>query len=353
MSVHQINGHWYYRFSINGVRHRRAIKEARTKKQAEQAEREVRNRIYESVWGESGQRNFGDFVDNVYIPHAKQHKKGFNVERSVLKALISAFGALRMCEITPRLVLEFQQHRLTETTNRGRPRSKATVNRDVAVLSSIFKLAGRLGEVKENPVSKIQYFGNLPKRDRVLSDDEELRLLNGLSDSDLRGKVETYLYTGLRRGELFQLQWRDIDFENGLIRLRPEITKTDKARTVPMLSNVIQILSDMKTKAGKALPEDAVFAGGNSGGAFFSEQLRNACQDIGIEAVTCHTLRHTFSTRANRFGVDPFAQKAALGHSKLSQTADYTHQSNETFRRNWNGFEEHLCQRNDKNGDLQ
>ena len=346
MSVHQINGHWYLRFTINGVRYRQAIKEAQTRRQAERVEQIKKNEIFEKRWGESGQRNFAEFVENTYKPHARQHKKGFEVERSVLKALVESFGRLRLCEITPPGVLQFQQQRLGETTNRGRSRSKATVNRDVAVLSAIFKLAGRLGEVKENPVSKIQYYGNLPKRDRVLSDDEETALMHEIrNDLDLRRKVEIYLYTGLRRSELFLLEWRDIDIINGLIRLRPETTKTGKARTIPMLSNVREILSDLSNEAGNVQPDSLIFAGTGHTAGLFSLRLKNACDRLGIGNLSAHTLRHTFSTRANRFGVDPFAQKAALGHAKLSQTADYTHQSKETFQRNFEGFEEHLRKR--------
>ncbi len=348
------NGTWYVRFQVGGNRVRKAIKEARTKKQAERAEQVLRNELFERRWGETGQRNFADFVEKIYKPHARQHKKGFNVERSVLNAILDSFGKTRLGDIGPKDVLQFQQYRAAETTTRGRTRSRATVNRDVAVLSSIFKLASRLGEVKGNPVNKIQYFSNLPKRDRVLSDDEEVLLLYGLkSDADMLRKVEILLYTGLRRNELFQLQWRDVDFTSGRIWLRSETTKASKKRSAPLFSNVRLILRDILAEAGNTSPECLIFAGPDCRAISFSLNLKDACDRIGLDGITAHVLRHTFSTRANRFGVDPFAQKEVLGHSKLSQTADYTHQSNETFLRNFDGFENHLRQRNDNNPNLQ
>jgi len=354
MSVHLENNRWYVRFQIDGVRIRKAIKQAQNRKQAERAERVLKNQLSERTWGESGLRNFADFVESIYKPNARQHKKGFDVERSVLKALLESFSRFRLGEITPSNVLEFQQKRACEITNRGTTRSKATVNRDMAVLSAIFKLAASLGEVKENPVSKIRYFGNLPKRDRILSDDEEPVLLNGIRhDIDLCRKVEILLYTGLRRGELFRLEWRDVDLINGVIRLRSETTKTGRARTIPMFSNVRRILTDLLTRAGDVRPDNLIFGGSVGRAGIFSVRLNAACARLGIENLTAHSLRHTFSTRANRFGVDPFAQKETLGHAKLSQTADYTHQSSETFLRNFDGFENHLRQRNDKNGTLQ
>ncbi len=348
------NGTWYVRFQVGGNRVRKAIKEARTKTQAERAERVLRNELFERTWGETGQRNFADFVEKVYKPHARQHKKGFDVERSVLNALLESFGKLRLAEVTPQGVLDFQQKRASEITTRGKKRSRATVNRDVAVLSAIFKLAGRMGEVKENPVSKIQYFGNLPKRDRVLSDDEEKLLLARMNgDTDLRRKFEILLYTGLRRNELFLLQWRDVDFERGRLRLRSETTKTGTQRNPPLFSNVREIFTAMFAEAKNPSPNSLVFDGPDCRAKTFSTKLKEICGAAGLNDITAHSLRHTFSTRANRFGVDVFAQKEALGHAKLAQTADYTHQSNETFLRNFDGFENHLRQRNDKKSELQ
>lgn len=75
MSVHLENGRWYVRFQVNGLRIRKVIKEARTKKQADRAEQVLKNELFEKRWGETGQRNFGDFVDNTYRAYAKQHKK--------------------------------------------------------------------------------------------------------------------------------------------------------------------------------------------------------------------------------------------------------------------------------------
>lgn len=353
MSIHLENGRWYVRFQVNGSRIRKAIKEARTKKQAERAEQVLKNELFERRWGETGKRNFKDFVENVYKRHARQHKKGFKVELSVLTALIDSFGKLCLGEITPQHVLEFQNKRASEITTRGTKRSRATVNRDVAVLSAIFKLAGRLGEVKENPVSKIQYFGNLPKRDRVLSDDEEITLLARIRhDKDLSRKVEILLYTGLRRNELFLLQWRDVNLEAGRLRLRSETTKTGRQRTTPLFSNTRAIFEELLNERGNPAPNSLIFDGPEHRALRFSAKLKEVCDDIEMSDVTAHTLRHTFSTRANRFHVDPFAQQEALGHAKLAQTADYTHQSNETFLRNFDGFEDYLRQRNDKNGIL-
>ena len=70
---------------------------------------------------------------------------------------------------------------------------------------------------------------------------------------------------------------------------------------------------------------------------------------LGWKDLTVHSLRHTFSTRADKFGIGAFAQKALLGHAKLSMTDRYTHLSKETLKDSLKGFENMLVQKLDSN----
>lgn len=343
MSVYQRNGHWHLSITINGKRIRKAIKEARTRRQAERAERVLRDEIFENRFGIGGQRYFADFVENSYKPYAKEHKKGYLVEHSVLTALVERFGKYRLCEITPEEVENFKRQRASEITTRKTKRSKATVNRDIAVLSAIFKLAKNYGEIKENPVNNIKYYNNLPSRERVLSEDEEIKLFNKMSkDILLSRKIEILLYTGIRRGELFKLEWRDIDLADGFINIRKEITKTGTARIVPMLSNVKSIFESLKFEAGEVSPLNKVFAGAEYQTQALSKQFKDIAIELNLNDVTIHTLRHTFSTRADKYKVGAFAQKDILGHSKLKMTSKYTHPSKETLKASLLNFEEYV-----------
>ena len=68
-----------------------------------------------------------------------------------------------------------------------------------------------------------------------MSDDEETMLFDRIHDkTDLSRKIEILLYTGMRRGELFKIEWRDIDLATGFINIRKEITKTGKVRIIPI-----------------------------------------------------------------------------------------------------------------------
>ncbi len=343
MSVFQRNNHWYLSVTVNGKRIRKAIKEARTRTQAERAERILRDEIYENRYGDGGQRLFSDFVEKSYKPYAKEHKRGYNVELSILNVLIEKFGKQRLIEITPETVEKFKRERATEITNRGNLRSKSTVNRDVAVLSAVFNLAKDFGEIKENPVSRIKYYTNLNSRERVLSEFEEKVLFNAIRD-DVRfsRQVEILLYTGMRRGELFKLEWRDIDLAEGYINIRKETTKTGKARSIPMFSNVREIFENLRGEVADTIITEKIFSGSIWEKTKLTAKFREVCDSFGFNDLTIHSLRHTFSTRCQKHGVGAFAQKALLGHAKLSMTDRYTHLSKETLTANLTEFERHI-----------
>lgn len=343
MSVYQINGHWYLSVTVNGKRIRKAIKEARTRQQAEKAERILRDEIYEKRFGEGGFRLFGDFVEKSYKPYAKEHKRGYKVELSILNVLIDNFGKQRLIDITPEAVETFKRDRKSEITIRGDVRSKSTVNRDVAVLSAVFNLAKDYGEIKNNPVSNIKYYTNLNSRDRILSEEEEAILFESIKDDvKFSRQVELLLYTGMRRGELFKLEWRDIDLVEGFINIRKETTKTGKSRTIPMLSNVQKIIEELSNENKNFLDGEKIFCGHSWQSTAFSSKFSKICIDLGFKDLTVHSLRHTFSTRADKYGVGAFAQKSLLGHAKLSMTDRYTHISRETLKSSLENYERNL-----------
>jgi integrase len=343
MSVYQRNGHWYLDVTVNGKRFRKAIKEARTKRQAEKAELVLRDEIFENRYGIGGQKTFVEFVEKSYKPYAAHHKKGYSVELSVIKSLLDEFGSQKLYEITPEQIEGFKRRRATEITRFGAVRSRATVNRDIAVLSAIFNLAKSYGELKENPVSRVTYYGNLNSRTRVLSEIEERKLFKTIADDEpLKQKITILLYTGMRRGELFKLEWRDVDLKKGSITIRAEITKTGKGRIIPMLSNVSKVFKAILVERPNVVDEDRIFLGQQSTPWMLSQSFRKICDSLGWKDLKLHSLRHTFSTRADQYGVGPFAHKELLGHSKLTMTDRYTHVSEETLRHSLGRFEQYL-----------
>jgi integrase len=151
------------------------------------------------------------------------------------------------------------------------------------------------------------------RRERVLSRDEESRLLDACGDRTItysrRGKKVTAniksgqrkhlraliicaVDTGMRRGEMFKLRWRDVDFASRSITVIAENSKTARARVVGMTSRLHEELEKLWLES----PQDdggIVFGITNS----IKKAFGSACEEAGIEGLHFHDLRHTAITR--------------------------------------------------------
>ena len=145
------------------------------------------------------------------------------------------------------------------------------------------------------------------------------------------------MYTGIRRGEMLGLRWRDIDFDRKLIHIQRQITvhknrpnrcppKSESGnRPVPLLPELEAILRETLPSDTTRIDEYVV-----SGQKAFSErQYRNRVEriekQINLHGATAHIFRHTFCTMAAAH-TDIKTLQTIAGHSKISMTMDrYTH----------------------------
>ena len=158
----------------------------------------------------------------------------------------------------------------------------------------------------------------------------------------LRPVSEVALCTGMRKGELFQLKRKDLNFGTAAItrvvdgevwEVRPawlliERSKNGRPRVIPMSRRVRKIL--------QALCEDVttgeyVFRSIRTGERIndIKKGFVSACQEAGLDNLTFHDLRHTWSSRAAERGVPEHVRRDILGHTPKSMTGDYTHASPE------------------------
>lgn len=184
----------------------------------------------------------------------------------------------------------------------------ATVNRYLAALKATFSLVVRNKKAEANPVKTVRLLKENNQRVRWLP--KKYRLL-----------VIVSLNTGLRKSEQLNLQWRDVDFRQGLLLVRN--LKPGDSRYVPMNAVVVQTL--------KALPRRIhspfVFAGRKAGAhmndlpKYWEEYLKKA----KIENFHWHDLRHAFASRLVMAGADLYTVKKLLGHHDMKMTERYAH----------------------------
>ena len=168
------------------------------------------------------------------------------------------------------------------------------------------------------------------QRTRFLSPSESESLLEDLRlhSPDYAEMATVSLYAGLRLGEIFNLTWGAVDFENNRLHIRD--TKSRKDRALPMG----ETLRNLFLNKPKGSPNDLVFPARGGGkrtqiSKVFMESVDRLGLNSGVsdprEKVSFHNLRHSFASRLVQSGVDLYVVKTLLGHQNISQTQRYSH----------------------------
>lgn len=322
---------WYCIFTVRGKRTGLiALPEATNKKQAEQAEAKIKTEMFEGRYGNPARKiSFEKFVREDYLSWAKQHKRRWQQDAYYIEYLVEHFRGKTLADITPELIRKYQQKRRSEITNRGQQRNPSTVNREVALLSKIFSLAVESEHLEANPCKKVNKFKVNNRKERVITAEEEALIRDAVKQQQpkLAPVVILAFNTGMRRGELFNMVWDDVDFEAGLIRIPKTITKNGKGRDLPMSQETRTVLLDLRGSE-EARKERVFDFNPDSAGTTFSL----ICQELKLEGVTLHTIRHTYATRLAEAGIHPFVAQELLGHLRLDMTRYYTHTQSEMKR---------------------
>jgi len=323
MTIRKRGTRYYYDFMIRRQRYRGALPEARTKAQAERAETKIKTMVYERKYGKvSASIPFAEFVHSVYLPWAKANKRSWGDDERHAKVYCRHFGNKSLSEIDYQMIQEFKVERMKSITRHGRVRKPASVNRELAILSGIFRMAVDYDEITDNPCRKVQKLPENNQRTRHLSFEEEDRLFAKLTGNReyLRSIVTVAIYAGPRRGELLKLRWSDVDFALNTINFKQ--TKTNKDRSVPMEPIVRTVLSELHEVAGDL---EYVFVNPDTGTRYteVKRAFASACREAGISDFTFHDLRHTFGTRLADAGVDVVKIKELMGHASIVTTMRY------------------------------
>lgn len=203
-------------------------------------------------------------------------------------------------------------------------RAPATVQRQKAVLSSLFKYAIDQGYLKNNPVTEtpsIKIGDN--QIERFLSDEERERLLLACKESKwskLYLLVLMSLTCGARRSELTNLKWSDINFKESNVRLSDTKNGSSRVLSFPQIT-MDEMLKHREIGNGLMFPSPS-----NSTKPFcFRKHWENALKTAKIEKFRWHDMRHDFCTQMAKNGVEDLTIAKMAGHKSLQTTARYTH----------------------------
>ncbi len=246
------------------------------------------------------------------LPEVKG-KRSYAKDQMHCRRLISYFGEKLLKDITPAKVEAYKHQRLSDISHRGKPTRPATVNREITTFKTIFNKAVKNGKADRNPAQGVKQLKENNERDRILSQEEYVRLL-AHCPPHLNPIIRVAYHTGMRRGEILNLTWGQVDLKEGFLRLRAEDTKTNEGRLVPLNKELIKMLKAMP----RGLPMTPVFTYKGQPLAEMKRSFATACKRAGIEGFTFHDLRHTAINNWRIAGHDYFRIMAATGHKTMN-----------------------------------
>jgi len=315
MGVYRRGKIWYIDcYQSNGARIRKKV--GNSKKQAERVLEKVKTQVIEDKYFDiekSKKIKLKDFAEKFISTYCKANKNSWKSDVVHLKQISSYLGDVYLNEITALKIEEFKRHRLEQGIK------PATVNRALACLKTMFNKALEWQFLTKNPISNIKLLKEDNKRLRFLEKEEIERLLCECSPH-VKNVVYFALNTGMRRGEILNLKWSDVDFSNKLIFVNR--TKTKEKRTIPINTQVERML----VKTRELYISEYVFCN-EDGGRLKSirTSFRNALKRAGISDFRFHDLRHTYASHLAMSNVDLFTIKELLGHKRIEMTSRYSH----------------------------
>jgi integrase len=275
---------------------------------------------------EAKRHTLTDLIDR-YLSDVLTHKRASTAcdQTRQLRWWKTQLGHWLLADITPALIVEYRDKLAHD---KAKPRTNATVNRYLAVLSHTFTLGLREWQwCEDNPVRKVTKPREPRARVRFLADQERHQLLEACKASRnpyLHTIVVLALATGARRGELLGLRWADVDLKRGTLTFQE--TKNGERRAVPLTGQAL-VLMCQHAKV-RRLDTVLVFPDATGRRALgIREAFEGAVDRAGIADFRFHDLRHSFASYLAMNGATLAEIAEVLGHKTLAMVKRYAHLS--------------------------
>lgn len=228
----------------------------------------------------------------------------------------------KISHFTPKVFEDYKGFR------KGEGAHNRTINAEMIVIRMMFRLATQWGYSKENPTDGVSRL-RLPKKNapRFLTEEECQKLLDN-SGSWLYPIFFTFLNTGMRKSELENLEWSDVDFNRRKVQINVKDNWSPKTneREIPVNDRLLKVLQKQKANANGSpyvFPDEKDCKIHKNR---LRKRLMVLTKQLGFGEVTkIHSLRHTFASHLVMKGVDLATIKKLMGHSDIETTMIYSH----------------------------
>lgn len=248
-----------------------------------------------------------DLEAKILADYQKHNRRSAGTVSYCLKHLKNHFAFDRLVEITTKAVERYVEMRLEEKAER------ATVNRELAYLRRGFRLLMKDGDLSTMPTITLLSGENI--REGFIEKADFDNLLEHLPEED-RDIVGFLYHSRWRSREAMKLEWRDVDLNGGMIRLRSENSKNKKPRMLPMVGELREII-ERRVKA-RLLTCPFVFHRNGKAIKSFRKAFQTAAEAIGQPNLTPHDMRRSAVRNFRKAGLSQVEAMKLSGHRTVS-----------------------------------
>ena len=299
----------------------------------------------------SKSRTLVGFLNMRYQDWVESERKTGRATVKRIKSIFKEFMDMPLDEINHWVVEKWRSERLKAG------KKPTTVNRDLITLKSVLSKAIEWEVIELHPLAKLKPLKtDKHSKVRYLTSEEEDKLRGGLIARDIQMKRERehanhwrrercyelypdltqfhyadYLEpmvllamnTGMRRGELFDLQWSDVNFSERILTVSGAVAKSGKTRHIPLNKEAWKVLDKWQQLCG----ENKLVFPGKNGERFIhiKKSWGGVLNDARINNFRFHDLRHHFASKLVMAAVDLNTVRELLGHADIQMTLRYAH----------------------------
>jgi integrase len=330
MAVYKRGETWWFKFTFRGEQIRESTKQG-NKRIAEQIEAARKTQLAKGEVGIHDRKvspTLAEFAEQVFIPFVEKQKAEKLNTISFYKQCIARIktfprlwnarlDAIRAEDITAYIGVR-----------QALSMSTSTINRDLAALRRMFKLAMEWESVSKL-LPTVRLLSGENRRERVITPEEEAAYLEAAAPL-LKDFAVLEFDCGLRPEEAHRLKWSQI--RNGNIEIHTGKTR-DARRSIPASPRVVTMLERRKASL---LPSEWVFSAptkaGHANTSTLKKQHGAALRASGVDPFVIYSLRHTCLTRWAESGMDTFTLKKLAGHANIGTTMRYVHMTDARSR---------------------